>query len=241
MKDIRLKDFPGIIRTANKYDFILNFCLEAAQRSYKASANVIQTFDALEQDLVNALSAMLPHVYTIGPLQHLLNQTSLSSEEEHLKFIGPDLVVGESAILPPEFVEVTKERGFIASWCPQVQVLDHPSIGGFLTHCGWNSTIESSSSGVPMICWPFFADQPTNCRFICKEWEVGIEIGDVNAEKIEKLVRQLIEGVEGKRMRNKAREWKKGAEEATAPNGSSSLNLERLVKNLWSHKTSISS
>ncbi|KAK2983015.1 hypothetical protein RJ640_012890 [Escallonia rubra] len=298
MKDIRLKDLPGFIRTTNQDDFLLNFCSEAAQRSYKGSANIIQTFDALEPDLVNALSIMLPHLYTIGPVQLLLNQTSLSSEEEHLKFIGyslwkeehvclewlnskgpnsvvyvnfgsitvvtpqqllefalglansnqsflwiirPDLVVGESAILPPEFVEVTKERGFIASWCPQEQVLNHPSIGGFLTHCGWNSTIESLSSGVPMICWPFFGDQPTNCRFICKEWEVGIEIEDANAENFEKLVRELIEGVEGKRMKNKAIEWKKRAEEATAPDGSSSLNLERLVKNLWSHRTSISS
>ncbi|KAK3039520.1 hypothetical protein RJ639_028102, partial [Escallonia herrerae] len=296
MKDIRLKDFPDFIRTTNQDDFFLNFCLEAAQRSYKASANIIQTFDALEPDLVNALSTTLPHVYTIGPVQLLLKK--MSSEEEHLKFIRyslwkeehvclewlnskgpnsvvyvnfgsitvvthqqlvefalglansnqhflwiirPDLVVGESAILPPEFVEVTKERGFIASWCPQEQVLDHPSIGGFLTHCGWNSTIESLSSGVPMICWPFFADQPTNCRFICKEWEVGIEIGDVNAEKVEKLARELIEGVEGKRMRNKAKEWKRRAEEATAPDGSSSLNLERLVKKLRSHRTSISS
>ncbi|KAK2983016.1 hypothetical protein RJ640_012891 [Escallonia rubra] len=278
MKDIRLKDFPGVIRTTNQDDFLLNFGLEATQRSYKASANVIQTFDALEPDLVNALSTMLPDLYTIGPVQLLLNQTSLPSEEEHLKSIGyslwkeehvclewlnskgpnsvvyvnfgsitvvtpqqlvefalglansnqpflwiirPDLVVGESPILPPEFVEVTKERGFIASWCPQEQVLNHPSVGGFLTHCGWNSTIESLSSGVPMICWPFLADQPTNCRFICKEWEVGIEIDDVNAEKIEKLERELIEGVEGKRMKNKAIEWKKRAEEATAPDGSS--------------------
>ncbi|KAK2983019.1 hypothetical protein RJ640_012894, partial [Escallonia rubra] len=87
MKDIRLKDFPDFIRTTNEDDFFLNFCLEVAQRSYKASANVIQTFDALEPDLVNALSTMLPHVYTIGPVQLLLNKTSLSSEEEHLKFI----------------------------------------------------------------------------------------------------------------------------------------------------------
>ncbi|CAL5385942.1 unnamed protein product [Camellia sinensis] len=75
----------------------------------------------------------------------------------------PDLVTGDLAVLPSEFMEATKERGLLASWCPQEQVLDHPSIGGFLTHSGWISTLESISSGVPMVCWPFSADQQTNC------------------------------------------------------------------------------
>ncbi|KAL6962326.1 7-deoxyloganetin glucosyltransferase [Sarracenia purpurea var. burkii] len=72
-----------------------------------------------------------------------------NSSQTFLWIIRPDLVAGGAALLPSEFVAATKERTFITSWCPQEQVLAHPSIGGFLTHCRWNSTIESVSNGVP--------------------------------------------------------------------------------------------
>ncbi|XP_060672213.1 7-deoxyloganetin glucosyltransferase-like [Ziziphus jujuba] len=153
-----------------------------------------------------------------------------NSKQNFLWIIRPDLVTGESAILPAELAVETKERGKIASWCPQEQVLNHPSVGGFLTHCGWNSIVESLSAGVPMLCWPFFAEQQTNCRYSCVEWEVGMEIdNDVKRHEVEKLVRELMEGDKGKKMKSKALEWKKLVEHATGPNGSSSINLDRLV------------
>ncbi|KAJ4829750.1 hypothetical protein Tsubulata_049483 [Turnera subulata] len=153
-----------------------------------------------------------------------------NSKHPFLWIIRPDLVNGESAILPPEFAVETQERSYITGWCPQEEVLNHPSIGGFLTHSGWGSTVESLAAGVPMICWPFFADQQTNCKYICNEWGVGMEIdNNVKRDEVEKLVRELMEGEKGKKMKEKAMEWKKLAEEATGPNGSSSINLESLI------------
>nr|XP_017222025.1 PREDICTED: 7-deoxyloganetin glucosyltransferase-like [Daucus carota subsp. sativus] len=150
-----------------------------------------------------------------------------------LWIIRPDLIVGESTnsnTLGVEFMDAIKGRGFIASWCPQEDVLNHASVGGFLTHGGWNSIIESLSAGVPMLCWPFFADQTTNCKFLCDKWECGPEIpNNVKRDDVEKLVRLLMEGVEGKKMREKAMEWKNLAEKACGPNGSSSQNLDKLV------------
>ncbi|KAB2613359.1 7-deoxyloganetin glucosyltransferase-like [Pyrus ussuriensis x Pyrus communis] len=147
--------------------------------------------------------------------------------------IRPDLVVGESAILSAEFVAETKDRGLIASWCPQEQVLSHPSVGGFLTHSGWNSVVESLCAGVPMLCWPFFADQQTNTWCACNEWDIGMEISnDVKKVEVEKLVRELMEGEKGKKMKIKVMQWKKLAEESTSPNGSSSTNLDNLVNNV---------
>ncbi|CAH9128752.1 unnamed protein product [Cuscuta epithymum] len=154
-----------------------------------------------------------------------------NSKKPFLWILRPDIVAGEAAILPPEILEETKDRGMISSWCPQEKVLNHPAIGGFLTHCGWNSTLESIYSGVPMLCWPFFAEQPTNCWFSCTKLGVGMEIdGNVEKGAVERLVRELMDGEKGKEMKKKAMEWKRLAEDAiSTPNGSSCLNLQRLI------------
>ena len=153
-----------------------------------------------------------------------------NSKRPFLWIIRPDLVVGGSMILSSEFVNETLDRGLIASWCPQEEVLNHPSIGGFLTHCGWNSTIESICAGVPMLCWPFYVDQPTNCIYICNEWNIGVEIDtDVKREEVEKLVNELMVGEKGKKMRQKVMELKKKAEDDTSTNGRSYMKLDKEI------------
>ncbi|KAL7262586.1 hypothetical protein ACSBR1_000865 [Camellia fascicularis] len=154
-----------------------------------------------------------------------------NNNQTFLWIIRPDSVTGDLVVLPPEFMEATKERGLLASWCPQEQVLDHPSIGGFLTHSGWNSTLESISSGVPMVCWPFSADQQTNCWHCCTQWGIGMEIdNDVKKNEVESLVRELMVGGKGKQMKKKAMEWKRLAQEATESSSDSTfLNLDKVV------------
>ncbi|XP_054793897.1 7-deoxyloganetin glucosyltransferase-like isoform X2 [Prosopis cineraria] len=160
------------------------------------------------------------------------------SKKPFLWIIRPDLVNDGSVIVSPKFLNETKDRGLMASWCEQEKVLNHPSIGGFLTHCGWNSMTESVCAGVPMICWPFFADQQTNCRYACKDWGIGVEIdNNVKREDVEKLVNELMEGEKGKKMRQKTLEWRKIAEEDTRPGGSSYINLEKMIKDVMMIKT----
>lgn len=286
MKGIRLRDIPSFVRTTDPEDFMLKFIQEESERARKASAIVLNTYDALEHESLVALASMLPPVYSIGPLHLLLNQVTDSdlkligsnlwveeagclewldskepdsvvyvnfgsitvmtsdqltefawglanSDQNFLWVIRPDLVAGDSAMLPPGFFTATKERGLFAGWCSQEQVLSHPSIGGFLTHSGWNSTIESVCGGVPMICWPFFAEQQTNCRYCCTEWGVGMEINSVvKRGEVESLVRELMGGEKGREMKRKAREWKKMAEEAITSTGSSCMNLEDMINNV---------
>ncbi|KAF8021263.1 hypothetical protein BT93_G1633 [Corymbia citriodora subsp. variegata] len=156
-----------------------------------------------------------------------------NSKHPFLWIIRPDLVRGDSAILPREFIEETEGRSMYADWCPKEAVLNHLATGGFLTHCGWNSIIESVSSGVPMTCWPYFGDQRTNCTYACSKWEIGLELsGVVKREEVERLVRDLMEGDKGKQMKERITEWKKLAQEATDANGSSSINFDKLSNEL---------
>ncbi|XP_023554156.1 7-deoxyloganetin glucosyltransferase-like [Cucurbita pepo subsp. pepo] len=153
-----------------------------------------------------------------------------NSRKQFLWITRPDVVVGDSTILPLEFVEETKDRSMIASWCCQEQVLNHPSIGGFLTHSGWNSTLESICAGVPMISWPFFAEQQTNCRYCCTEWGIGMEIdSNVKRNEVEELVRELMDGEKGKKMKENVMSLKIKAEEACKPGGSAYKNFDRLM------------
>lgn len=156
-----------------------------------------------------------------------------NSKQPFLWITRPDLVTGDSAVLPPEFLEETRSRGLIASWCNQEKVLAHPAIGGFLTHSGWNSTVESISNGVPMVCWPFFAEQQINCWYCCTKWGIGMEIdSNVKRGEVERQVMELMEGEKGKEMKRKAMEWKALAQEATTSHNGSSFNLDHLITNV---------
>lgn len=156
-----------------------------------------------------------------------------NSHYSFLWIVRPDVVMGDSAVLPEEFLEETKDRGLLASWCPQEQVLSHPSVAVFLTHCGWNSMMETICAGVPVICWPFFAEQQTNCRYACTEWGIGMEVNhDVKRHDIEALVKEMMEGERGKEMKKNAMEWKKKAEEATGVGSSHCNNFDRFIKSL---------
>ncbi|XP_022967170.1 7-deoxyloganetin glucosyltransferase-like [Cucurbita maxima] len=283
MKTIRLRDLPTLLRTTDPNDIMLNFMLQTTKTCREASAMILNTYDELELDVLEALSSINSLLYTIGPLHLLANQIEdeklreigsnlwveesecmewLNSKEPNsvvyvnfgsitvmtleqliefawgladsgksfLWIIRPDIVVGDLAILPSEFVVETKDRSMIASWCCQEQVLNHPSIGGFLTHSGWNSTLESICAGVPMISWPFFAEQQTNCRYCCTEWGIGMEIdSNVKRNEVEELVRELMDGEKGKKMKENVMNLKIKAEEACVRGGSAYKNLDKLI------------
>ncbi|WOH04906.1 hypothetical protein DCAR_0624318 [Daucus carota subsp. sativus] len=192
----------------------------------------ISCFDWLDQREANSVLYVNFGSITVMSAKHLSEFAwGLAKSKKHfLWIIRPDVVSGDSAMLAPEFLSETENRGVIASWCPQEQVLNHPAIAGFLTHSGWNSTIESIAAGVPMISWPFFAEQQTNCRYCCVEWGIGMEINnEVKRDEVEVLVRELMDGEKGKMMKENVMDFKKKAQEAMGPNGSSLKNFNRLI------------
>lgn len=157
----------------------------------------------------------------------------------------------EEKWLPRGFNErvVKKGKGLVVKgWAPQLLILDHPSTGGFLTHCGWNSAIEAMIAGVPLISWPFICDNFFNEKFFTQVLGIGVEVGAldwklfsevgtkvINREKIEKAVRKLMDGAgedEGKEMRKKTRELGEKATRAVKEAGSSHTNLTLLIEEL---------
>jgi pathogen-inducible salicylic acid glucosyltransferase len=143
----------------------------------------------------------------------------------------------EEKKLPVNFLQETAEKGLVVTWCPQLDVLAHKAIGCFMTHCGWNSTLEALSLGVPMVVMPQWTDQPTNAKFIVDVWKVGIRIqldekGIADKEEIALRIREVMEGERGKEMKNNSIRWKKLAIEAVDEGGISDKNIEEFVAKL---------
>jgi hypothetical protein len=160
-----------------------------------------------------------------------------ASDRPFLWAVRPGLVAGDRGAdaLPEGFLAATGGRCFIAEWCAQEQVLRHRAVGGFLTHSGWNSTAESIWAGVPMVCWPGFADQYINCRYACEEWGIGLRLDEaLRREQVAAHVEELMAGVtdRAREMRRCAAKWKAAAWKATAPGGSSCESLDSLVEDL---------
>ncbi|KAL9461018.1 hypothetical protein AB3S75_004087 [Citrus x aurantiifolia] len=284
MSNMRLKDFPSLMRVTDANDILFNYMKTEVQNCLESSAIIYNTFDELEGEVLEAIVSKSPNFYTVGPL-HLLCRHLPESEfksfrsnlwkedseclkwlnekepnsvayvnygsitvmtDEQMKefawglansghpflwIVRPDMVTGDSAILSQEFYEEIKDRGMIANWCPQDKVLSHPSVGVFLTHGGWNSILESVCGGVPIICWPFFAEQQTNCRYASTTWGIGMEVNrDASRGDIAALVKEIMEGDKGKLIRQNAQVWRKKAEAATDVGGASFNNFNKCIK-----------
>ncbi|KAF7149173.1 hypothetical protein RHSIM_Rhsim03G0087300 [Rhododendron simsii] len=149
------------------------------------------------------------------------------------------------------FEERNKEKGLvIKGWAPQVMILSHPAVGGFLTHCGWNSTLEGVCAGVPMVTWPMFAEQFYNEKLVTEVLGIGVRIGVevgmqwgeeevgalVKREKVKAAVEEVMrEGKEGGERRRRARELGEMAKRAVEEGGSSYLNMTLLIEDVIQH------
>lgn len=133
--------------------------------------------------------------------------------------------------LPEGFIDRTKEVGLVVpSWAPQAEVLAHNATGGFLTHCRWNSTLESLLNGVPMVAWPLFAEQGQNAVMLAEGVQAAIRVPEKDRETIAVVVRELMEGEgKGSTVRMKLAELQKAAKESICDGGASTIALDEVV------------
>ncbi|XP_061995645.1 anthocyanidin 3-O-glucosyltransferase 2 [Rosa rugosa] len=131
-----------------------------------------------------------------------------------------------------EYISKAELNGMVVPWVPQPQVLAHGSVGAFVTHCGWNSVLESVAGGVPMICRPFFGDQKLNARMVEDEWKIGLKLehGVFTKNGMLKSLDILLSQKKGDIMRDKINTFKQLAQQAVEPKGSSTRNFESLLE-----------
>ncbi|XP_031492917.1 UDP-glycosyltransferase 83A1-like isoform X2 [Nymphaea colorata] len=163
--------------------------------------------------------------HQLGELAHGLELTG----RPFLWVSIPDLMDSSGGTVYPEgFMDRVAKRALIVGWAPQKEILSHPSVACFLTHCGWNSTMEAVSNGVPMLCWPYFADQFLNQTSIIELWRVGLKLAKDDNEIVgrdeikEKL--ELVMNYKG--MRERVANLKEKGKKATMKGGASARNFE---------------
>ncbi|XP_059283317.1 UDP-glycosyltransferase 71K3-like [Lycium ferocissimum] len=150
-------------------------------------------------------------------------------------------------ILPEGFLERTKNRGIVCGWAPQVDILAHKATGAFVSHCGWNSTVESVWHGVPIVTWPLYAEQHINAFQLVNDLEIAVELTldyrmresdhreNVKAEEMEKAIRCIMDC--GNPMRKRIKDMGEICRNALMEGGSSSISLGRFVETILDSKS----
>ncbi|KAH7842607.1 hypothetical protein Vadar_007280 [Vaccinium darrowii] len=230
---------------------------DKAQRGNKASIDEIECLKWLdEQEPGSVVYACLGSISRVSPPQ--LIELGLGLELSKRPFVW--VIRGNEKaeevykwIQEDRFEERVKGRGLIIrGWAPQVLILDHPSVGAFLTHCGWNSILEGVCAGVPMVTWPVFAEQFINEKLVEVVLETGVSVGgarsvvqlyeqdkcgvEVGREVVRKAVEKVMEGgVEAEERRKRARVLGEMAKKAVEEGGSSNLNVKLLIQDVMEH------
>uniref|UniRef100_M8ARX2 Cytokinin-N-glucosyltransferase 2 n=1 Tax=Aegilops tauschii TaxID=37682 RepID=M8ARX2_AEGTA len=220
----------------------------ATEPTTGSSGIVINTFEALETPELEAirdeLAASGISVFAIGPLHKLSTIGGAgrprppARPEAASLFCGSFVVASSSAPRMQSCRKGSSEvrgRGKVVRWAPQQDVLAHRAVGGFWTHGGWNSTLESICEGVPMLCSPFFGDQLANGRYVEDVWEIGtLLVGKLERGEVERDVARLMEGGDGATTRERAKELKTKSVESLKNAGSTQLAVNQLVAHILS-------
>ncbi|KAK8547331.1 hypothetical protein V6N13_098043 [Hibiscus sabdariffa] len=137
---------------------------------------------------------------------------------------------------PTGFLEEIEreERGLVVSWCPQEKVLMNRALACFVTHCGWNSALETVVAGVPVVAHPEWTDQPTNSKLLVDVFKIGVRMRNcgeegVNAEEVKRCIMEVVNGPGAMEMKKRAMELKEAAKKALEDGGSSNQNIDKFI------------
>ncbi|TYH00479.1 hypothetical protein ES288_A10G280300v1 [Gossypium darwinii] len=254
---LRCRDLPTFCRKLDIEDSIMKLVVKQTRKSLQADALILNTAEELDGPILSQIRTKCPRVYAVGPLHAQLNtrlnakhgeqpnrsviyvsfgsitSTSreqlvelwyglLNSKTKFLLVVRPNSVIGkdgEGEDVVMELMEKSKDRGYIVNWAPQEAGLEPPRPRAVV-------------AGVPMICWPYFADQHVNSRVVSEVWKIGLDMKDVCDRKIvEKMVNDVM--VDRKEeFAKSAYEMAKVTNQCVNVGGSSYSNLDCLVEDI---------
>ncbi|KAF2308043.1 hypothetical protein GH714_034688 [Hevea brasiliensis] len=157
-----------------------------------------------------------------------------------------DVFKGENerkAELPIGYENSVDGVGLVArDWVPQLEILSHPATGGFMSHCGWNSCMESITMGVPIAAWPMHSDQPRNAVLITELLKIGVTVKEwarrdeiVTAKMVESSVKRLMASDEGDGMKKRAAELGESVRRSMAEGGASRMEIDSFIAHISSY------
>ncbi|KAI3472051.1 hypothetical protein Pfo_028739 [Paulownia fortunei] len=254
VESISTKDLMSNLKEADIATIVHKVILKAFGEVKKADFILHNTIHELESGTLSALDKIQPN-YAVGPINFSKNlatntvSMSLWSESDCTHWLeskspGSVLYVSFGSLVQTskQVIEeiayglLLSEVNFI--WVVRADTVssadtDALPVGGFLTHCGWNSILESMWCGVPMICYPLAYDQPTNRKLVVDDWKIGINLCDqgtsIDRKDVAKKIKNLISGPVLKQEINKVRSI---LQNALDTNGSSEENFDQFIKDL---------
>ncbi|XP_028105030.1 scopoletin glucosyltransferase-like [Camellia sinensis] len=227
--------------------------LDMVERGNKASIDMDQCLTWLDSKEPNSVIYVCFGGLCVFPESQLV-EIGLGLEASDCNFIWVIREGFRVGLAIDDLEERVKGRGIIMKgWAPQILILNHPAVGGFLTHCGWNSVIEAVSFGVPVITWPLFAEQFYNERFVVAHLRIGFGIGVVDTglewgseeesgvlvkrNRVKAAVQRLMGvGESVREMREQVSRLSELARSAVSEGGSSNVSLDLLIVDLLAQR-----
>ncbi|KAL0309681.1 UNVERIFIED_CONTAM: UDP-glycosyltransferase 86A1 [Sesamum radiatum] len=241
VEEMSTKDLMSFLKATDTATTVDKVVPKAFEGVKKADFILHNTVHELESETLSALNMYQPN-YAVGPINFsktLATSTvskSLRSELDCTNWLNWDAVSSaDTDVLPAGYLDEIKDKGLIVPWCNQMMVLSHPAVGGFLTHCGWNSVLESIWRGTPMICYPIIYDQPTNRKLVVDDWKIGINLCDgisVERKEVAEKIKSFISGAASKSLREETKKINAILQNALESDGSSERNFNQFVKDL---------
>ncbi|XP_058181856.1 UDP-glycosyltransferase 76B1-like isoform X2 [Rhododendron vialii] len=233
----------ALIQSREKFP-VPNFPIGPFHKSSLASSSSLLTEDRSSISWLNTqkpksvLYVSFGSIVDMGGNEFLEMAWGLAnSMQPFLWVVRPGMIRGSEWLeaLPGGLMEKVGNNGCIVKWAPQQEVLAHFAVGGFWTHNGWNSTLESICEGVPMICSPCFGDQLVNAKYVSDVWGIGLRFDKgVERGEVERGIRRVMLEKDGEEMREKILCLKEKVDGCLKEGGSSYQYLEQLITHILS-------